>query len=302
MHIKKPRFSSKKIIMILGTYIMFQIFWWAYVIYTLQTQIYQGPQLTGKSYMIIGEGAVFVGILILGLWHLNRSLKKELELVKMQRNFLMSITHEIKTPLAALRLSLQTIKKRDLKKEQQQELLNDALLDQERLENLLENFITAKQLDDHQWALHPTSFHPEDEIRSITTSLNRYYKRKSIQFEITAQEVSLDKTVFNIIVSNLVDNALKYSKSNEKIGIELRKDNRNLKLTIWDEGQGVSKEDRTKIWNKFYRAGDENTRKTKGTGLGLFLVKSCVELYKGKINMEANSPKGTRIEVTLPQQ
>ena len=299
MQIKKPRFASKTIILFLGTYIMFQIFWWAYVIYTLQTQIYEGPQLTGKSYMIIGEGAVFVGILILGLWYLNRSLKKELELVKMQRNFLMSITHEIKTPLAALRLSLQTIQKRDLKKEQQQELLNDALLDQERLENLLENFITAKQLDDHQWALHPISFNPETEIRNITTSLNRYYKRASIQFDITSQEVLLDKTVFSIIVSNLVDNALKYSTSNEKIGIALHKESTQLKLTVWDEGQGVSKEDRTKIWNKFYRAGDENTRKTKGTGLGLFLVKSCVELYKGKINMEANSPKGTRIEISL---
>ncbi len=103
------------------------------------------------------------------------------------------------------------------------------------------------------------------------------------------------------IVINLVENAIKYSPHNSLIGVELMSDHDHVRFVVKDQGIGVESSDKSKIFTKFYRVGNEDTRKTKGTGLGLFIVQELVDFHEGKIYIEDNVPKGSIFIVEMPR-
>src|SRR5699024_8124737 len=109
-----------------------------------------------------------------------------------------------------------------------------------------------------------------------------------------------DVLMLQIVCSNLIENAQKYAPDGTEVFIRLFKKENNAVLQIKDEGEGIPKEEKTKIFNRFYRIGNENTRKTKGTGLGLFLTKKILAQHKGNIVVKDNVPSGSIFEVTLP--
>jgi signal transduction histidine kinase len=111
--------------------------------------------------------------------------------------------------------------------------------------------------------------------------------------------LDIDRTTFPSIILNLFENAVKYSSADSIISLSLKAHKENVILKVADTGVGVSEDDRNKIFEKFYRAGNEDTRKTKGTGLGLYIVKHIVELHNGSIIVKNNIPKGSIFEVTF---
>lgn len=252
--------------------------------------------------MIMGEGSVFLFLLCTGGYFLHAAIKKEDKLQERQQNFLLSVTHELKSPLAAIKLSIQTIVKRDLEKAKQISLLNNSLKDIERLDDLVENMLLATKIENRSYSFPKEEFDFSELVHKISDRLQVHSCGGSqiINAKIqTGVKVFGDKFALSSVVTNLIENAVKYSGPCAEITVELNRKDEQTVLSVADKGPGVPDEEKMLIFDKFYRVGDENVRKTKGTGLGLFIVKEVLQNHDADIIVKDNVPHGTIFEVTF---
>lgn len=274
-------------------YALLEMFWWGAVVIKLQ------PQGMG---MVMGEGAVFLFLLCVGAYFLHASIKKEEKLRENQQNFLLSVTHELKSPLAAIKLSLQTIVKRDLEKQMQNSLLNNSLKDIERLDDLVENMLLATKLESRTYSFPKENFDFSELVTKITDRL-QVHSCGNQQLIATAIESDIhmvgDKFALSSVVNNLVENAVKYSGPCAEVTVKLCQIDGKPFLTVSDKGLGIPDNEKMLIFDKFYRVGDENVRKYKGTGLGLFIVKEVLQNHDADISVKDNVPQGAIFEVTF---
>lgn len=251
--------------------------------------------------MIMGEGAIFLLIFLTGAYYLQRTLKKERKLHEQQKNFLLSVTHELKSPLASIKLYLQTILKRDLDKAQINNFLNNSLKDIERLDDLVENMLIATRIENHSYTFPKEEFNFSELVKSVASRLQIHScSSQTIACDIQPNvKLTGDKFALTLVVSNLVENAVKYSPPCAEIRVKLKEKNNIAQLAVEDKGIGINDEEKLRIFDKFYRVGSEETRKTKGTGLGLYIVKQVLEKHKAYIKVKNNKPTGTIFEVTF---
>lgn len=253
--------------------------------------------LNKKRFMIIGEGSVFLIILLFGIVRVRKTFQKETQLALQQSNFLLSVTHELKSPIASARLQLETLLIRDIDKAKQREILVNAISDTDRLNALVENILVAAQIDKSNFVLHRQTVNVSQYITQLLArpGIAGDHKLHSvIQPDIFME---IDNINFASIVLNLIDNACKYSSAGSKITVELKKTDRKIYLNVMDEGKGISDEEKKRVFEKFYRVGDEKTRTSKGTGLGLYIVNYLVQQHRGTIKILDNKPKGTVFQV-----
>jgi two-component system phosphate regulon sensor histidine kinase PhoR len=309
---------------LLVVYVFLQFAWWTYSMFQLNNEIshlknelnllkgesaeqiaLQGNEINTRLHkrwvMISSEGAVFVGLLLFGVYQIRKTFKKENELAARQKNFLLSVTHELKSPIASAKLQLQTLQKRELDKEKQQEIISNAINDTDRLNNLVENILLAAQIDNSTFQLQKER---TDLSVYITENMNQMirlfnYKQKVVLDIGNNIFLNIDRTTFPSIILNLFENAVKYSPKDSTITLSLKKSDNSVLLSVTDEGMGISEEDKNKIFDKFYRVGNEDTRKAKGTGLGLYIVKHIAEQHNGVVAIKNNYPKGSIFEVTF---
>ncbi len=257
-----------------------------------------------QEWMIFGEASVFIVSLVIGIWLINRGYNKEIEIAHQRRNFLLSITHELKSPIASIRLVLETFLKRKLKPEQIERFGKNAIKDSERLNELVNNLLFAAKLETaYQPHLEPIQLNElvNDLVDSLSEKFPKVIFTKNIQSEISPIEG--DRLGMVSVVTNLIENAVKYNFTEQpKIEIKLTEDKGKLSLEIADNGIGISEKDKKKIFERFYRVGNEDTRKTKGTGLGLYIVSQIVKAHQGKISVEDNQPQGTVFKVVFPKK
>ncbi len=254
-----------------------------------------------QKVMILGEGLFFLILQILGLLQVRSIFGKEIELAAQQRNFLHSITHELKSPLSSVKLSLETMLKRQLNPEQQGKLINNALGDVVRLESLVDNILFAAKIerDTHGFANEEVNL--SDIVELVAAKFRDNKNGISIQTDVEEGiYYHTDQVGFTSVVMNLIENAIKYSRQDTAISVSLHQTSGAIRLEVRDEGYGIPDTEKKKVFEKFYRIGSEDTRKTKGTGLGLFIVKRFVEIYKGKIELIDNSPAGSIFSLTFP--
>jgi two-component system, OmpR family, phosphate regulon sensor histidine kinase PhoR len=306
-------------------YVLLQFTWWAYLLIDLNTEVFQNKvellelqqsynsaiageeaelhaELESRWAMVVGEGMVFLTILLLGIHRTRLAFKKEYALSRQQKNFLLSITHEFKSPLAAVKLNLQTIQKRVLTREQQEQIVSKALNETERIHNLVENALLAARIESHSFNLQKEEFNLTEciegtiENRSIPGS-TRVKVRMNLQQGVY---IKGDALAVSSIILNLLENAEKYSPEDSEVVITLTSDDKNAVIEVADHGKGVPDAEKSRIFNKFYRVGNEETRNTKGTGLGLFIVSHIVDLHNGTVILEDNKPTGAVFKVILP--
>ncbi len=311
---------------LLVVYVFIQFSWWSYLMVKLNNEVLEQrlhiielqtsdaaeietaqselhAKLKKRWLMIAGEGTVFLVLLISGFLQTRKTFKKEAELGLRQKNFLLSITHELKSPIASAKLQLETLLKRDLPKEKQNEIIHNALVDTERLNALVENVLIAVRLEDNSFRLvkQVSNFSElvESEMNKLATL---FQQQKPHRFELIIEkgiEFEADRFAFISILTNLYENAIKYSTDVPKITCILKKYEHKILLQIADEGCGIAETERQLIFDKFYRIGNEETRKNKGTGLGLYIVKKLVLAHHGTIEVKKNSPKGSIFEIVL---
>jgi len=252
--------------------------------------------------MVMGEGSVFLFLLCIGAYFLHQSIKKEDRLREQQQNFLLSVTHELKSPLAAIKLSIQTIVKRDLDKARQTSLLNNSLKDIERLDDLVENMLLATKIENRSYSFPKEEFDLSEMVTRITDRLQIHSCGCEQLISPNIQpgvKVVGDQFALSSVVTNLVENAVKYSGPCAEVGVELTNKDGHPFLRVTDKGPGIPDAEKMLIFDKFYRVGDENVRKSKGTGLGLFIVKEVLQSHDADISVKDNAPQGAIFEITF---
>ncbi len=273
-------------------YALAQLVWWGILL------IHAEPH---RKAMILGETAVFVFIFLVGAYHLHRALNKERKLHHQQKNFLLSVTHELKSPLASIKLYLQTIQKRKLDESQQKTFINNSLKDIERLDDLVENMLIATQIESNSYSFPKEAFNLSDLVEKIAGRLQVHTCNSQIINTDIEEDIILtgDKFALTSVVTNLIENAVKYSPPCADVNVKLSVANGQLNFQVADNGIGISDEEKLHIFEKFYRVGSEDTRKTKGTGLGLYIVKQVLDKHRAQIKVKNNQPSGTIFEVTF---
>ena len=252
-----------------------------------------------QMYMILGEAIVFGIILILGMFFINRAFSRELSAAEKQKNFLLSITHELKSPLASINLILSTFIKRKLPEEKIKELSQDGLSESVRLEELFNKILIATRLD----KAYPFNFEETDlskTVDAVIIAFEKSHKDLTLEKEIQSNIIKdVDRESIVSVVKNLLENAYKYCLDTKFIKITLRQQGDDVILEVSDKGIGIAKEEKNKIFDQFYRVGSEDTRASKGTGLGLYIVNQIVSAHNGKIKVLDNPSGGTIFQITL---
>jgi len=256
------------------------------------------PDRTG---MILGEGSMFIGIIVVGALLFHKSLNKERRLVEQKKNFLLSVTHELKSPLAAIKLYLETIQKRSLTKEQVTDFVGKCLLDVDRLNDMVENMLLAAKIENQSYSFPKQQFDLSILVDGIVNRLqiNKCdLTQQLINAEIESKvEVTGDKFALTAVVTNLLENAIKYSSPCDTVEVKLYTKSGKVHLEVADHGIGIADEEKSRIFDRFYRVGSEETRNTKGTGLGLYIVKHVLDKHEAIINVRDNRPAGSVFEV-----
>lgn len=273
-------------------YILAELVWWGSLLVAAQPE---------KTAMILSEGAVFLLIFVVSAYYLQKTIKKERKLHEQQRNFLLSVTHELKSPLASIKLYLQTILKRELEKEKRESFLKNSLKDIERLDDLVENMLIATRIENRSYSFPKEKFDFSDLVSKVAERLQGHTcSSQTIKCNLEkGVYVTGDKFALTLVVSNLIENAVKYSPPCEEITVQLQQKSNIITFSVADKGIGVNDEEKLRIFEKFYRVGSEDTRKTKGTGLGLYIVKQVLDKHQAQIRVKNNRPTGSIFEVTF---
>jgi signal transduction histidine kinase len=306
---------------IIISYMVLALGWWTLLLYNKNEDIYtyqrilSGEQVTEalpdpdtlrskylrQKYMIIGEGLFFALSLIIGIGIIYRAIKDEFKVAQLKSNFLLSVTHELKTPISSIKMVLQTLlNKPGLDIEKKQLISRNALQESNRLESMVNKLLLSTKIEDQ----YLYNFEPID-IHSFVSQIIQFYPKGAIDDKINFScpnnlTADIDQETFRSLILNLLENAIKYSPPPADISLEINDSNGNLILHVKDKGIGISDDEKEQVVGKFYRIGNEEFRSSTGSGLGLFIVNSIVKSYEGDIEILDNKPKGTVVSIRLP--
>jgi len=226
----------------------------------------------------IGEGITFLILIVIGAFFIYRSVRRQFILQTQQQNFMMAVTHELKTPISIARLNLETLQKYQLDPEKQKKLIRMTIDETSRLNFLTNNILVASQLEGGGYQSSMEELDLSDLLKDCMREFrNRFPDRAFTENIEPDMEIKGDALLLQMMINNLLENAIKYSPKETSVNASLDKTNKAIQLQISDEGVGIPEEERKNIFKKFYRIGNEATRKTQGTGLGLYLCRTIVK-------------------------
>ena len=245
----------------------------------------------------MGEGITFLLMILAGAAYVFRIIKKQLVQSEQQKNFMMAISHELKTPIAVTKLNLETMQIRKLEFGQQQKLIRSTIQEANRLNTLCNNMLFMRQLDSEGSSLTYEKFDLSTlAIDCAEDFILRFPERRigiDVENDIT---ITGDKLLLQLAINNLLDNAIKYSGKDDVVLIKIVKEPKRIKLQVIDQGIGVKAAEKEKIFEKYFRGAG---KQTKGTGLGLYLTREIVRQHRGNISMKSNKPRGSIFEIQI---
>lgn len=248
----------------------------------------------------VAEGITFLILILVGAGFVYRSVRRQFNLQQQQQNFMMAVTHELKTPISVARLNLETLQKYNLEPEKQKKLIRNTLDETTRLNFLTNNILIASQLEGGRYNSSRDELDLSDLLKdSLQDFRNRFPDRHFREDIEPDADIKGDPLLLQIMISNLVENALKYSPKEAPVSAVLRKNRSGIALHITDEGPGIPEEEKKKIFTRFYRIGNEATRTKQGTGLGLYLCSIIARDHNADISVTNNEPRGSNFTVTF---
>jgi signal transduction histidine kinase len=251
-----------------------------------------------------GEAAVMVLAVLLGMSYIYRKLNSEMELMLRQRNFIASVTHELKTPIASLRVWIETLFARELGPERKariQMLMDGDLL---RLTQLVGNLLDVARADAGSLDLQFERTELAPWLREVAEGMDHRLGTGSLGLDLQLGIdifSGIDRRALGQVIENLLSNAHKYAPDPRRTLVTLDSDGEKAIITVTDRGNGISPRELPRVFQRFYRVGDEMTRQVPGTGLGLFLCWEIVTLHHGDI--KASSPGrgfGSTFTIRIP--
>ena len=247
-----------------------------------------------KTAQYVGEGAIFLLLILSGAVFIYRAVRRQFKSGQDQQNFMMAITHELKTPIAITKLNLETLLKRKLEESQQQRLIQNTIQEANRLNALCNNMLLASQMEagGHRITKEEINL-SELTIACIKDFIVRYPQRIFQEEVVGDIYIMGDRFLLQMAINNLIDNAIKYSPKNSVISILLYQQQKVITLVIRDQGKGIEAAEKKKVFDKFYRIGNKATKEAKGTGLGLYLTKKIALQHDASIFVGDNTPTGS---------
>ncbi|WP_205508434.1 sensor histidine kinase [Longitalea arenae] len=253
-----------------------------------------------KDVQYIGEGATFLIVILIASIFVYQAVRRQIRLQYQQENFMMAITHELKTPIAVAKLNLETLLKYSLSDEKKLKMLQATLQETNRLNTLVSNILVSSQLEGGRYRMAKEELELSDLVKTAVSEFRNRFPDRPWQCEVESEiDINGDPLLLQILVNNLIENAIKYSPKEAPITIKLLQKNRTILFQVIDEGPGIPGNEKKQIFEKFYRIGNETTRTTKGTGLGLYLCKKIVEDHNGQIKVTDNLPRGSNFMVSF---
>ena len=253
-----------------------------------------------KTAQYIGEGSTFLLVILVGAIFVYRAVRRQIKLQQQQQNFMMAVTHELKTPIAVAKLNMETLQRHNLEEQQKQKFINSALQEMNRLNTLANNILVASQLESSKHNLAKEKIDFSALVQNILSNTENNFFDKKFDAQIEPELfLNADSLLLQMLVNNLIENASKYSPKNSTITVKLKKQTGKIVFTIADEGPGIPHQEKKKVFEKFYRIGNETTRSAPGTGLGLYLCKKIATYHNAQINVSDNLPTGSIFTVTF---
>ncbi|RYZ60412.1 MAG: two-component sensor histidine kinase [Chitinophagaceae bacterium] len=302
---------------VLLLYIIAALVWWAILLLQQNTEIFDqrraaldptaadyptrleniNREQRRGEYKYIGEGSAFLLLILVGAMFVYRSVRRQFRLQQQQQNFVMAVTHELKTPIAVARLNLETMQKYQLDESKQQKLVQMTLQETLRLDTLINNILISSQLEGNAYRISKEELNFSSLVEDVVRSFQNRYPDRVLDASIDEEiDIKGDAMLLKLLLSNLLENANKYSPKDRPINISLSLNN-SIFLVVADEGPGIPDEEKKAVFEKFYRIGNEQTRKTQGTGLGLFICKKIAQDHDGEIIIKDNQPTGSKFIV-----
>lgn len=322
--VKKKLRIATIVYWILLLYIIAALIWWCYSLYQQSEDMYSlrkeklleshAPHSPGYKVELaaiedlrkrnhtkyIGEGITFLVLILVGAVYLYRSVRRQFRLQQQQQNFVMAITHELKTPIAVSQLNLETLQRHQLDGAKKDKFVQMTLQEMRRLDGLINNILISSQLDGQSYQSTKEDLNLTALVRDVAAAFAMRYPERKLVMELQEEiDCQGDPLLFKLLVSNLLENANKYSPTVKPIQLQLSSQGGEIRLQVKDEGMGIPTEEKRKVFEKFYRIGNEQTRKTKGTGLGLFLCKKIADYHNSNILIEDNQPQGSNFIFSL---
>jgi signal transduction histidine kinase len=261
-----------------------------------------GASWMHRSFLILG----ILSLLIIGGLVLTKHVvSKEMALARLKSDFVSNVSHELRTPLALIRLYAETLELgRITTKEKKQQYYRIIRKESERLTALINNILDFSRIEAGRKEYEFRETDIADLVRNTLDSYRYQIEQQGFALEESIDSslpaVRVDREAIARAVVNLVNNALKYSAEEKFLGVKLYRDNGAVKLEVEDHGIGIARRDQLKIFEKFYRTGDPLVHNTKGSGLGLSLVRHITEAHGGDIVVESTPGKGSRFILSLP--
>jgi len=248
----------------------------------------------------IGEGVAFLILIVIGAAFIYRSVRRQFKMQQQQQNFMMAVTHELKTPIAVARLNLETLQKYQLDPDRQKKMLRMTVDELSRLNFLTNNILVSSQLERGGYQSSPEELGLSDLLKDCVQNFrNRFPERIFMEAIETDIDIKGDALLLQLMINNLLENAIKYSPKETAVKAELSQLPSGAELIIKDEGPGIPDTEKKKIFTRFYRIGNEATRKTQGTGLGLYLCKSIANYHNADISVTDNQPRGSSFVIVF---
>lgn len=290
---KSPR-NTRTILYLLGIYIILQFVWWAYL-------LIEGNQ--ERLGMVIGEGVIFLFLLLFGMYRLKRSFDREIALAEQERNFMMAVTHELRSPITSIKLFLQTLRRMNQGDDEQERMADRAIMEADRLNGLVDNILLASRIESDAFTLSLQEKAIGEEVRSILETPSRTIgSSHETSFDIEEGiRAFVDSDALSSVLINLYENAVKYSPEGSKIQVRVDGLDDKARIRISDEGEGIPDAEKEKVLDKFYRAGEESKRESKGTGLGLYIVHRLTEMQKGSFQLKDSDGGGVEAVLLFPK-
>lgn len=256
------------------------------------------------EWLILFEGCFLMLLILAGVYVIFVYWNKQNRLNQMQSNFVASVSHELKSPLASIQLYLETLKYQEVSKEEEKDFIETMLSDTARLSGLIENILQSSKADPKSMELQLQKVDLGKFLSEVVQDHKRQFEERKCKVDLQLEAspiLTLDRRALQMVFNNLIGNALRYSPANSSLKINLHRAGRYWEIDFADKGIGFEKKDMKKVFKKFYRVQNEDTQNIEGAGLGLFISREIVKNHKGKLKVASpGRGEGSVFTVALP--
>jgi signal transduction histidine kinase len=269
-----------------------------------QESLFSEPWIVQPVFYLLALFLI-LGITLFGAYLLWRDVRREVSMAEMRSQFVSSVSHELKTPLTAIRMFAETMRLgRSKDPKAHAEYLDTIVNESQRLTRLLNNVLDFSKIEQGKRIYHLEQASLYEIIQSAARAMEYPLSQQGFSLEVKTEnglpDVNVDKDAIEQALLNLLHNAMKYSGESRDIGLHLQKKDGHAVIQVVDRGIGIDPQEQKKILDKFYRVPSPENERIVGTGLGLALVSHIVEAHKGRLEIESTLGKGSSFSIYLP--